>query len=201
MSLKANALVAVAALALGVNVSAGEKPICEGLLNDFPVTGFGFAEVDSTGRCLVIVSVDVGDGVKVRPVADQQGNTKLFASADGAVSLSKRCNMASNIGIQYRRFVTSGTVGDPVAQLKTRFKSAKAEEATAIKNETALAQKVTAAEALGWDTGVGTPENAEYLDLQDRVTSVQEWKAKIAAKKTALAASLTAAGVDPLTVI
>ena len=125
MSLKNNALIAAAALALGVTVDATAKPVCEGMLNDFQVSSFGFAEVDSTGRCLVIVSIDVGDGVKARPVADQQGNVRLYSSADGAVSLAKRTQMAAATAVTFRRFVSTGTVGDPVAALKSKYKSAK----------------------------------------------------------------------------
>ena len=201
MSLKANALIPAVALALGVTVDATAGPVCEGVLNDYPVSTFGFAEVDATGRSLAIVSVDAGEGVKVRVVADSLGNAKLFGSADAVIALSKRCMMASNVAIQYRRFVSTGTVGDPVAALKSKYKSAKTEEATAVKQEAALTQKVAAAVALGWDTSTGTPENLEYVDLTNRKTSITEWKTLIGAKKTALAASLTAAGVDPLTVV
>ena len=201
MSVKNNAMVAVAALALGVTVTAGANPVCEGLLNDFTVTNFGFAEVDSQGRVLVIVSVDTGTGVEVRPVADQQGHVRLYASADGAVMLAKKCQMAANTVVTFRRFISTGTVGDPITALKSKFKAAKAEETLVIKQQSGLAAKLTAAEALGWDEAVGTPENLEYLDLQDRAASLTEWKTKTTAKKTALAASLTAAGVDPLTVV
>lgn len=201
MSLKNNAYVAAVALALGVTVDATAGHVCEGVLNDYPVSAFGFAEVDSTGRSLAVVSVDVGDGVKVRVVADALGNAKLFASADAVIALSKRCQMAANVAIQYRRFVSTGTVGDPVAALKSKYKSAKTEEATAVKQETALTQKVAAAVALGWDTSTGTPENLEYVDLTARKLSITEWKTLIGDKKTALAASLTAAGVDPATVV
>lgn len=201
MSLKANALVAAAAVALGVTVDVTAGPVCEGLLNDCQVSQFGFAEVDSTGKCLVIVAIDVDGTVKVRPVADQQGNVRLFSSADGAVTLAKRTQMSGTVAVQYRRFVSAGSVGDPVAALKSKYKSAKVEEATAVKQAASLTQKLTAAQALGWDTATGTPENNEYVDLQARGASIAEWQTKIGDKKTALAASLTAAGVDPLTVV
>lgn len=201
MSLKINAFVPAVALALGVTIDAAAGPVCEGVLNDYPVTTFGFAEVDSSGRCMAVVTVDVGSGAKVRPVADQQGNVKLFGSSDGVIALSKRCLMPANTAIQYRRFYSVGVVGDPVAALKSKYKSAKTEEALAVKQEGTLTQKITAAEALGWDASTGTPENLEYVDLGNRLLSVVEWKTKTADKKTALAASLTAAGVDPATVI
>lgn len=199
--MKNNAMIPAVALALGLTVDAAAGPVCEGVLNDYPVTAFGFAEVDSTGRSLAVVSVDVGDGVKVRVVADALGNAKMFASADAVIALSKRCMMAANVAIQYRRFVSAGTVGDPIAALKSKYKSAKTEEATAVKQELALTQKITAAAAQGWDTSVGTPENLEYVDLVARKASVTEWKVKIGDKKTTLAAGLTASGVDPATVV
>lgn len=201
MSLKSNAFISAVALSLDVTVDATAGPVCEGVLNDYPVTAFGFAEVDSKGRSLAVVSVDTGAGAKVRVVADALGNAKLFGSADAVIALSKRCMMAANVAITYRRFVATGTVGDPVAALKSKYKSAKVEEATAVKQEASLTQKVTAAVALGWDTSTGTPENLEYVDLIARKASITEWKGLIADKKTALAASLTAAGVDPLTVV
>ena len=201
MSLKNNALIPAVALALGLTVDAAAGPVCEGVLNDYPVTAFGFAEVDSTGRSMAVVSVDVGGGAKVRVVADALGNAKLFGSADAVIALSKRCLMAANVAITYRRYVATGTVGDPVAALKSKYKSAKTEEATAVKQEANLTQKVAAGVALGWDVSIGTPENLEYVDLTNRKTSITEWKTLIGDKKTALAASLTAAGVDPLTVV
>lgn len=202
MSLKANALIPAVAVALGVTVDATAGPVCESVLNDYPVTSFGFAEVDATGRSMAIVTVETVSGSpKVRVVADSTGNAKLFASADAVIALSKRCLMAANVSINYRRFVATGTVGDPVAALKSKYKSAKTEEAAAVKQEAALVQKVAAAVALGWDTSTGTPENLEYVDLTKRKDSVTEWKGLIGDKKTALAASLTAAGVDPLTVV
>lgn len=153
------------------------------------------------GRVLVIVSVDTGDGVKVRPVADQQGNVRLFASADGAVALAKKCQLSASSVVTFRRFVSTGMVGDPIVALKSKYKAAKTEETLAVKQRLSLAGRITAAEALGWDDSTGTPENLEYMDLQDRAASILEWETKVVAKKTALAASLTAAGVDPVTVV
>lgn len=196
MSLKSNALVTAVAAALGVVVAAGTKPVCEGLLNDYAVSTFGVAEVDASGRCMVIVSIDTGAGAVVRPVADSLGNVRLFSSADGAVGLAKRTQMPSNVAVQYRRFLSAGTVGDPVAALKTKYRAAKAEELAAGVQKTKLAQKLAAAVSLGWDTSTGTPENNEYVDLQDRAASILEWESKVGERKTALGAALTAAGVN-----
>lgn len=202
MSVKANAFLAGAAAALGVTVDATAGPVAEGLLNDYTCTAFGFAEVDSAGRVLAIVSIDTGTGVQVRPIADSLGNVKLFSSADGAVAMSKRTKMSSSVPVVYKRFVSvGGSVGDPVAALKSKYKASKLEEATAIKQQAVIAQKIASAVALGWDTATGTPEGDEHADLVKRAATVDEWKAKTTERKTALAAALTGAGIDPLTVV
>ena len=70
-----------------------------------------------------------------------------------------------------------------------------------MKQSAAVAAKVSAALSLEWDEAVGTPENVEYLDLVARSVSVTEWKAFNDAQVVSLAASLTTAGIDPLTVV
>ena len=56
------------------------------------------------------------------------------------------------------------------------------------------------AESLGWNTSPeGSPEKAEYDDLVTRKATVQEWKDATDARVAALAAALTAAGIDPVT--
>ncbi len=201
MSTKNNALVTAAALALGVTLTAGAKPVCEGLLNDWACSGFGIAEVDKYGRVMVIATVDDGTGAKTRVVADSLGNARVYSSADQAVALSKRAKLASGVTVAYVRMDKVSTVGDPILALKSKYKAFKTEAATALKQSNIVTAKVSAAVALGWDTATGTPENAEYLDLVERGASIGEWKAFIDAKVVELAASLTAAGIDPLTVV
>jgi len=201
MSIKNNAFMAAAALALGVVIPAGASPICEGILNDVKVTEFGAAEVDSKGRVMVIVSVSIGGVVSVRPVADSAGNVRIFADGNSAVSLAKRSNLDVGVKVKFVKMATVGTVGDPVATLKAKYKKFKAEAAIALKQRDAVAGKVTAGVALGWDLAVGTPEHSEYLDLQARAVSVGEWKTYNDTKVTELAAALVAAGIDPLTVV
>ena len=203
MSTKNNALVAAAATALGMVVLAGASPVCENLLNDLQINGFGAAEIDAKGRTLVLVSVK-GVGVNpdvVRPVADSLGNERLFADGNAAVSLAKRTALAVGTSVKFVQFVSVVTVGDPLVALKSAYKRFKAEAATGLKQANVMIGKKTAAIALGWDLATGTPENTEYLDIVARDTSVTEWKAYCDAKVTSLAASLTASGVDPLTVI
>lgn len=201
MSIKNNTFITAAALALGVVVDDEAGHVCEGVLNDYPVTGFGFAEVDAKGRTLAIVTVDVGTGPKVRVVADTSGSARLYPTADAAIAIAKKAAMAADVAIQFRRFIPVGTVGDPVAALKSKYKTAKNEVLAAGKALDKLTAKVTAAEALGWDTATGTPEGLEYEDMTARVVAITEWQTKIGAKRDALAASLTAAGVDPVTVV
>lgn len=201
MSTKNNLLVAVAALALGVTVEANASPVCEGLLNDVSVVQFGAAEVDQTGRVLVIVSVLDGGVTTVRPVADSVGNVKLFSDANAAMQLSKRSNLVEGLQVKFVKSVKAGTVGDPIAALKAKYKRFKSEAAAALKQSNTVSAKVSAALALEWDEAAGTPENVEYLDLVARGVSVTEWKSFNDAQVVALAASLTAAGIDPLTVV
>ena len=201
MSTKNNALVAVAAAALGMVVAGGASPICEGLINDLNVTAFGAAEVDSAGRVLAIVSILDGSTTTVRPVADSSGNVKLFGDMNAAMSAAKRANVTPGAIIKVTKFVKAASIGDPLAALKAKYKRFKAEVVTSDKQVVMLAGKVSAAEALGWDTAVGTPENLEYVDLTNRADTVDEWKSYNVAQVAALAAALTAAGVNPATVV
>ncbi len=203
MSTKNNALIAVAAAALGMAATAG--PICDGLLNDLNVTKFGGAEVDANGRVLVLVEITTGTGgsatTEVRPVADSLGNVRLFADGNAAIALAKRSNLASGVQVKFVKMDKTATIGDPVAALKAKFKRFKNEAASSAKQSVIVTGKQAAAVALGWDTAVGTPENLEYLDIVARLATITEWKGYNDAQVTALAASLTAAGIDPLTVV
>ncbi len=205
MSTKNNAFVAAAATALGMVVLSGASPICDNLLNDLNVTEFGAAEVDTTGRVMVLVEITTGTGgsatTEVRPVADSLGNVRLYADGNAAVALAKRSNLAPGVQVKFVRATKVATIGDPVAALKSKYKSFKTEAALGLKQSDIVTGKKTAGEALGWDTATGTPENAEYLDIVARLASITEWKAFCDAKVTALAASLTAAGIDPSTVV
>lgn len=205
MSTKNNALIGAVAAALGLVVVAGASPICDGLLNDVNVTGFGAAEVDATGRVMVLVTITTGTGGSavhtVRPVADAAGNVRLYADGNAAVALAKRANLASGVQVKFVKADKVVTVGDPIAALKARYKRFKSEAAAALKQSQAVTLKQSAAEALGWDTATGTPENVEYLDIAARLVSIGEWKGFNDAQVTSLAASLTAAGIDPVTVV
>lgn len=197
MSTKNNALVSVAAAALGLTVAANASAVCEGLLNDLEVSSFGAAEVDTSGRVLVLVTV----GGAVRPVADSLGNVRLYVDGNAAIALAKRSNIAAGVEVKFVKMVKAGTVGDPIVALKSKYKKFKAEAVASLKQSQTIAAKIAAAAALGWDTATGTPEGNEYVDMVARQVSIAEWKAYNDNKVTTLAASLTAAGIDPATVI
>jgi hypothetical protein len=201
MSTKNNALIGAAALALGFTVTAGALPICEGLLNDITINSVGMAETDTVGRVMLIVETKVGTVITARAVADHFGNVRTYATADAALAVVKKMTLPSGLKVGFVRMDKVGTIGDPLAVLKSKYKSYKIEAAAGLKQGSAVTSKVTAAVGLGWDTATGTPENDEYLDLVIRGQSIAEWKAFCDGKVTALAAALTAAGVDPLTVV
>ena len=140
-------------------------------------------------------------GGVVRPVADGAGNVRLYMDGNAAIALAKRSNIAAGVQVKFVKAEKPGVVGDPIAALKAKYKKYKSEAVGSLKQSIAIAAKQSAALALGWDTAVGTPENLEYLDIVERVESIAEWKDYNEGKVTTLAASLTAAGIDPATVI
>ena len=202
MSLKNSAFVASVASALGYTVANGALPVCESLLNDRNVTTFGTAEVDATGRALVIVGLTEtveGNPVETfRPVCDSAGDVKLFANTAAALSSAKRAGVG-DLEVAVVAYVKQGTVGDPIKVLIAKHKAIKVEDGNAAKGTATISTKVAAAQALGWDTAVGTPEAEEYADLVARAASVAEWKTYTASRLTALTDSLVAAGIDPVT--
>lgn len=201
MSIFNNSFVAAAATALGLNVTAGELPIAESLLNDVTVSTMGAAEVTDKGKCIVLVTTKNGaDADVVRPVADASGNVKLYANGAAVVALAKRSNLPGGESIAIVKKTVITPVGDPIAQLKSKHKSAVKESEQAAKPLADLGQKKTGAEALGWNTDpVGSATRAEYDDIVARKATVQEWKDKTDARVATLAAALTAAGISPVT--
>lgn len=196
MSIANNAYISVAATALGVTVAPGASPIVEQLLNDVAVSEIKAAEVTDKGKCLVLVTAA---GV-VRPVADSSGNVKLFTDGAAVVALAKKSNLPGGQGVTIVKKAVNKPVGDPIAALKSQHKQASTEAAAALKPTQTLAQQISGAKSLGWDTDPeGSATRGEYDDLIARQTSVAEWKAKCDARVATLAAALTAAGIDPVT--
>lgn len=202
MSVRINKLLPFAVAALGVSITPESAPVLEGLLNDYTVSAVHIAQVDDAGRCIMIVDCMGPDGVsKVRTVASSNGDIKLFADLAGAQATILRAKFAPNTAVTFKRKEKSRSLGDPVMTLKTLYKAFKAEKMVGEKARAVTAAKITAATALGWNTAVGTLEAAEFADYMEKQASVGESIQFATARITALAASLTAAGVDPATVV
>lgn len=200
MSTKVNKFLAAAALSAGV--VAGATPISESLLNDMPVKALHAAEIDDgTGKVMVFATVTIAGDDVARAVADASGNVRLYSDGSAVVALMKKTNLVPGAALQFVKFNKSGNVGDPIQSLKAKYKKAVVESAQAEAKRVERVNMNTAAAAQGWDTALGTPENEEYTDLVLRLATVQEWADLLAAQKTTLAAALTAAGIDPLTVV
>jgi hypothetical protein len=202
MSVKNNAFIAFALAAAGVTLTAGAKPVPEGLLNDYTVSKIDIAQIDDNGRCIVLVGVTAPGGtLQSRVVCSTSGDVKLFADFGAVEGLVKRAKLASGSLVSYYKKDKASSVGDPIAGLKSQYKAFKVESASSLKAGQTITAKLVAAQALGWNTQTGTPEALEYADLQDKGASVGEWNTFCAARVTTLAAALTAAGVDPVTVV
>ena len=200
MSTKVNKFLATAALSAGV--VGGTTPIAESLLNDMPVKSLHAAEVDDgTGKVIVFATVDVAGVDVARAVADASGNVRLYGDGSAVVALLKKTNLVPGAALQFVKFNKPGAVGDPIQSLKAKYKKAVAESAQAEAKRVERVNMNTAAAAQGWDTAYGSPENEEYLDLVLRLETVTEWADTLSAQKAALASALTAAGIDPLTVV
>ena len=203
MSVKNNALMAAVYLAAGITAPAvAASPVLETLLNDYKVSAVQVVQVDDSGRCIVLAAVQVGNETPaMRPVATSNGDIKLFADMGAVYPLIKRAKLQTASDVAFYRKAQLLTIGDPVATLKSQYKAFKAEKMVVDKVKTIIDTKVAAAEGLGWNVSTGTPERAEYDDYIARRASSNEAIAYCAGRITALAASLTAAGIDPATVV
>lgn len=201
MSITNNSYVQGAATAAGVAVAPGASPIVEQMLDNIAVSAVKAAEVTSKGKCIVLVEVDKeGGGKEYRPVAMSTGDVKLFANGQAVVALAKKSNLPGGQGVTIVKLSANASVGDPIAMLKSQHKAAVREAASTVKPKSDLTQKVTGAQALGWDSDpVGSATRAQYEDLIARQTTVNEWSTAMTARVTTLAAALTAAGIDPNT--
>ena len=202
MSTRINKNIPFALAALGVILTAGAAPVSEGLLNDYSVKNVRIAQVDDTGRCIMIVDIEGAAGATdVRAVASSSGDVKLFADLSAAQALILRAKFAVGAVVTFVRKEKARTLGDPIATLKALFKSFKAEKMVGDKAAVKIAASISAGTALGWNTAVGTPEAVEFADYMAKQSTVSESVSFCTAKIAALAASLVAAGIDPLTVV
>lgn len=201
MSITNNGYVQVAATAIGVSVAGDASPIAEQLLDNIEVASIKAAEVTAKGKCIVLVGVPDGSGgTDYRPVASAAGDVKLFADGKAVIALAKKSNLPGGQSVAIVKMQGSQSVGDPIATLKSQHRQVVREYASTTKPFTDLSQKITGAEALGWDEDpVGSATRAQYNDLIARRATVQEWRTAINARVTTLAAALTSAGIDPNT--
>lgn len=203
MSVKTNGLKAVAAAALVLTLTAGAAPVAYGLINDYSIKAVGIAEVTDKGQCVVVITMAgalVTDPDVVRVIGTTSGDVRVFGDLAAAMAVVKNAKLTGNAVVTVKRREKTGSVGDPIATLKKRFLSFKKERDSAVVIKTELTAEKVAGEALGYQNEVGTPERAYYDDLIVKISSVEEWRAFSDAQVVALAAALTAAGVDPLTV-
>lgn len=207
MSTKNNALVQVAAVALNMAVSQPMNPVVEGLLNDFNVGNLYVAQIDEKGRCVVLAQILTETGTPgifdsaLRPVCSSSGDVRVYTNIGAVQGLIKRVKLAESATVTIKRMQSTSTIGDPIAALKKLYLSFKKEKLASEKAMTAITAKIAAGTALGWDTQTGTPEAVEFDDYEVRENSVSESIEYCEGRITALAASLTAAGIDPLTVV
>lgn len=203
MSVKNNGFVAATLLALGIPEADAGTPVAEAMLNDKQIGGLYAAEVSNgSGRVIVFAGVPDGSGgYKSRPVADALGNVRLFKDGSAVVALSKKTTLIAGGPVVFMKAEKMASVGDPVASLKAKFKKIKAEKAVTVLRVADLESKRLAAVSQGWDTAGNTPEGVEYADILARIATVAEWAASCVTIFDNLSAALTAAGVDPATVV
>jgi hypothetical protein len=202
MSIKSNLLKPIALAALGVAVTHGA--IAESLLDNYTVKAVKIAQVDDALRCLVVVTVN--DGVEgsvdqVRFVATVNGDLKVFANLGATTALVQKSNMSADAVTTVVRRLVPVTVPNPVNSLKALYKAAKKSKLSTAAELIAITAQKTAAQAQNWPNMAGTQFQLTYQDYLLNEAVVTEANAFEAARVVSLAASLTAAGVDPLTVI
>ncbi len=196
MSVVNNKYVPIAMGLLQLSLDKLGPVIVDALLNDVPIGSFAVIEIDSKGRSVALAYSDE----KVRPVADNSGNVRLFSSADTAIILGKRSNLPAGMPMAYIKVERSTNIGDPVASLKSKHKSAKTEAANASNSLVKLSQKQAAAISLGWgNAAVGSAELAEFEDIGARVSAVSEWAQTSSTRLQTFTDALVSAGIDPLT--
>lgn len=193
MSIRKNAIAAAAALSASITV-AGQT--AEPMLDNVGgITAMRIVETDAKGNCVLFYTV----GADTKVVADLKGDVRVYGDLSLALGAVKRSKVGSAVAVSVRKFDPVVNIGSPVASLINLHKNAVREAASALTNANAIAVGKTAAEAQAWNTQVGTPERAEYDDIVARMAVVTEWKTSIDARVLALAASLAAANINPVT--
>lgn len=194
MSVLKSAIAAAAALRVGLTVAGGTV---EALLNDKAATTIGMSIVETNERGNAVLFFT--DATASRVVCDSKGAVRVFGDAASAMGAVKRSKVGSAVTIEVFKFDPAVSVGSPVAALISAHKQSVKELATASAASSELGNFVTAAAAQGWNTQVGTPQRAEYDNLVSRKAIVDTWVSDTDGRKDALATSLTAANINPVT--
>ena len=177
MSIKNNYFIPQAAAAANVVATAADA-VADALLSNLQVTSMIGAEIaDGSGRVIVFVKVpaDNAQGFTVRPVADTNGNIKLFSNSLSAIRLARSVNLAPGAVISYVPFQKLASVGDPLEGLKARYKVACSKGFAAQKKFDALDDKIEVARNFGWDSSTGATL-AEFDDMLARLEVLSEWR-------------------------
>lgn len=200
--LKINVLLAAALTALGGSL-ASAGAVSEKLCDNYNVSAFEVAQVTESGGCIVFVSIATGaaGAVERRPVANAQGNVRVFKDLASVAQLVKRAKRTVGCTFDYLPSAPTAAAGDPIERLKRAYRGAKKDRDDATDLITAIEALQTAAVANGDDTATGTPAYDEYVQYGVRLVVVNGVKTWALAEVTAKATALTNAGVDPNTVI
>lgn len=196
MAIKTQGFVAAAAALAGVAAGAS---ILESSLDQVTVNGLKVTEVsDGSRNCIVFGNVVANGNTTYRPVCDSSGNVRLYSDITAAAALAKKTNIGAG-SVEYFKVVPQTAVGDPVKRLIAQHKQITAENTRVTEKKDEITAKKTAAEGLGWNTSVGTPERSQYDDYLVVLAALTEGVTLSAARKTALGTALTNAGISPTT--
>lgn len=196
MSVANNKFIGSVIDALNLSPELVGLPIVDQLLNDVAVTSFGVVEVTDKGKAIAMVGVEGA----FRPVADSNGNVRLFGSSDAAILVAKKSNLPAGVAMSYIKAARINNIGDPIAGLKSAHKAVKIENANAQAAFTKLQQRKSAAVSLSWDTApAGSAEKIEYDDIVLREGTLNEWRLAANNRLTSLTSALQNAGIDPTT--
>lgn len=201
MSIKINLFLPAAAAAAGVTATAAAA-LADGLLSVKQVKALACAEIsDGTGKVMVFATIKNADAdgtESVRPVADSDGNIKLYSNASAALKLAKSSNLLPGALVTFAPYAKTVAVGDPLAALKARYKIACSKGFAALSKSGAMRDKINTAETFGWDTSTGATL-AEYNDLLARQVALTEWQTAAIALVDTLGERLRSVGIDPAT--
>jgi Fe-S cluster assembly ATPase SufC len=127
MSVKNNGFLAEIATA---NAAVFSAPIVDSMVNDLTIDAAMASDLmDGSGKAIAAVII----GSNMRPVADTSGNVRLFKSGAAAIAALRRICVGNGLVFQYTKQVKSGSLGDPIKTLISKYKSCKTEELAAIK--------------------------------------------------------------------